>query len=496
MAKTDRQFPSFWTASLSLSELSVQTDARKRAVPAALLVLAGFSALFIQGLFFWGTQKASPNPLPNIAATHPLVFAMFLSLIALFVVHFISPYRFWMFLVASSVPFETSTAVSWLPRLSPMDYFAAIGLVVIVFKELFGKQPLLFKRQPWYFKTLICWSIFFVYGFVLCVHTHGEMKVVLRWGEFLYAYTLGVLVMEEDGESPFQILGTVLAFLGSSISVISLAQFILGHGNAANITGGFGQRNIMAAFLSFCLPITLQLFYMVEEKQKIIFGTASMLCLVGLIVSYSRGAWMGLLVATGFVLIINQPVRSRLKSSSRLRTILVFFIFVLTLAVTAVAVRFQGRSLFSASQRDMYWQTGKQMLYQSPVVGIGPGNYLRMLPGFLSKQNFAFYKKELKYKLRIDFWQHLHNAYLQLAVDYGLAGLLIWLSSMSSLCVGAFSSMRSSKNTLRLAMQMSLIAFLIHNSVDILFVNSLDWLFALMTAGCTLFVRRSASFKP
>jgi O-antigen ligase len=80
------------------------------------------------------------------------------------------------------------------------------------------------------------------------------------------------------------------------------------------------------------------------------------------------------------------------------------------------------------------------------------------------------------------FWQHLHNKYLQIIVEYGLIGFLLWVAALGLMVWPLLLRPTRSDHYFIAAFQISGLAFLIHNTVDILFVNSFDILFAFFVA--------------
>ena len=92
------------------------------------------------------------------------------------------------------------------------------------------------------------------------------------------------------------------------------------------------------------------------------------------------------------------------------------------------------------------------------------------------------YDYELREKHRLDFWQHLHSIYLQILVEYGLPGLFLWGLALSVLAAPALSRLSASAPPLDRIVPLALIAFFVHNTVDILFVNSIDLLMAFIMA--------------
>jgi len=63
-----------------------------------------------------------------------------------------------------------------------------------------------------------------------------------------------------------------------------------------------------------------------------------------------------------------------------------------------------------------------------------------------------------------------------------LIGLILWAAAFSLLALPLFRADILGSNPLFCAFQVSGLAFILHNSVDILFVNSLDIVFVILIA--------------
>lgn len=155
----------------------------------------------------------------------------------------------------------------------------------------------------------------------------------------------------------------------------------------------------------------------------------AMLLAVVVLLSQSRGAWMGLLFAAAAVLALRWP---------RWRTI---FLTALALGLAAALLIGPARvahvvlpdsaagetSVNTLPGRLELWQRALVMLHDSGMTGIGPGQFesvARVLyPPFYIGMQGAFY--------------HTHNLYLQMALDFGVLGL----AAFAALLMGMAASL-------------------------------------------------------
>jgi O-antigen ligase len=170
----------------------------------------------------------------------------------------------------------------------------------------------------------------------------------------------------------------------------------------------FGNSNDMAFHLVTIMPLAIALVFITRGLvPKILFGVSAALMLAAVVVTYSRGAFLGGLVALGFL-------AWRLGRSHRL-TILALAMLLIVLFLALVPGNYSVRllSIFMPSL-DPVGSSGARQgeLFRSlyvaarhPLFGIGMGNYA----------------SEMSYRGLVT-----HNAYTQVASEMGMAALVIY----------------------------------------------------------------------
>jgi O-antigen ligase len=134
--------------------------------------------------------------------------------------------------------------------------------------------------------------------------------------------------------------------------------------------------------------------------------------LIGLLATYTRGAWMGF--AAG--------VLALLPMTRKGRWLLLGGLIVLGLTVLVGPQQVRERFLTmgnpddpTVKERVYMWRSGLAMWRQHPMLGLGPGGV---------KREFASYALPEAVKKRTG---HLHNTPLQILVERGVLGLAAWL---------------------------------------------------------------------
>jgi hypothetical protein len=137
----------------------------------------------------------------------------------------------------------------------------------------------------------------------------------------------------------------------------------------------------------------------------------TLLALVALGLTYSRNAWVGLLVAVGTLVALTR----RLLLIVPLAVVLVVAVAVPSPLRAKILSAFDPASP-SVSERLYFWESGLHMLRDAPLLGLGPGGV---------KIYYPEYKNPTARRAGTS---HLHNDALQIAVERGLLGLAAWLA--------------------------------------------------------------------
>ncbi len=381
------------------------------------------------------------------------------------------------YLLIIAVPLEFSAPLGRLPliSLSPIDIFCLCALVAMV------SSP---KRRLLFFSLTrterVFWGLFLVWESLDALWQHGNQKPMLRWGEFLFVYMAASAINDSLRAKLRLNTAQLAACLGVIASILGVFQYIVSRGDYMAATGTFGQHNSLGVFLSLTLGAAVGLWLDGAHQHPRVWAIASLLIWIGLLTTFSRGAWIGVGTAIFFGLARRWQDISRWIPGHRA---LFATLSILTIAILSMLFIRSPRRLTTLSQRQRYWAAAKNVIFHHPLVGLGPGNYEKEIRSYLDGDNLQHYDFEMRVKGHIDFWQHLHNLYLQLAVDSGLIGLLLWLTAIG---LGLWHSLPGTpgrpESNLILCLWMSAIAFLVHNAFDIATVNSFDLLFAIWLA--------------
>ncbi len=254
--------------------------------------------------------------------------------------------------------------------------------------------------------------------------------------------------------------------------------------------GTFEQPNPFGGFMGMIWPLAAGIFLELlsearreREKAPRIFLTmlalgATVLALGGLVVSYSRGAWLGALAAAAVMGVLWPMRRVWGITVAVVGLVAVFWVARVGALPVEIAERFasvvefasvqdvRGVTIdaanFSLIERIAHWQAASRMATGRPWLGVGLGNFQAAYPNY-----------------RLLNWEHAlghaHNVYLNAVAETGLLGLGAYLLMWASVFIVTLRAIGGSIGWRR-GVSLGLLGvwthLAVHNLVDYLFVNN------------------------
>ncbi len=347
---------------------------------------------------------------------------------------------------------------------------------------------------------LLPFAIALLYSTLAAQSLEQAIPELVKWAEVIIIYFLGTQLLDERQRLPF--VGVVLA-AASIEALIGLRQFVFRIGPEAfelgrylRAYGSFGQPNPYAGYLGLTLPLALAITLWATETalrpqlpSRLKLQHAAIACIslgfwliiaAGIVASWSRAAWLGVVLSTlavlalyslsgrllillgGIFLIIAYPILPA-GIVARLSDVFIYFG---TWNARAVVITDQN---FSVLERVAHWQAAWEMFADNIWLGIGVGNWDEIYPRYLIDPWF-------------DAMGHAHNVLFHYAAVAGLFGLFTYLWLWIGSLVAAFIAVI--RNTdLNRAIAIGVFGLLvhlsIHNQLDNLWVQGMPLLVAL-----------------
>lgn len=337
-------------------------------------------------------------------------------------------------------------------------------------------------------------------------------REVIKWSELLVLLLVG-RALTGPHQAPWLaaalVLGAVLqASLGLYQFIFAIGpEYFTVLGRFMRAYGSFGQPNPFGGYLGLTLPAAASLtiwgwaasLHIIRgrtAKRRVwaqwgwagYYTVAVAVIAAGVLVSWSRGAWLG--AAAGLLcVVVLRSRRAALLSGVALLLLLAALLlgaFNPAIVPAPLAERLQDIPAyfgltdalnqpvtdenFSVLERLAHWVAAQRMWEQSPWLGVGPGNYAQVYPS-----------------VRLPQWEealgHAHNIYLNVAAETGLLGLAAYLGLFGVAAIWLWRQLRQAtlsnndSGRWRAAVLVGILGMLahlsVHNVVDNLFVQGM-----------------------
>jgi O-antigen ligase len=304
--------------------------------------------------------------------------------------------------IATALPVTALAVGAWILHLgvsgrpvgrSAFPVGATLALAgVFVLGTLFALHPLASVRETINFAILLLFLAAAADAFAL---DPGLFARTMRWLVVIAAICGVLAVLEAMGTIPGEFPRYNTAFNRAAL--------------------GFGQPNGLGLFFAILLPFALHEYrFAVGRAAKLGFGFALVCLVLGLFATFSRGAWLAILAGSG-VLLFTGDGRLIVRVWVGALVAAVLFDVVSGGLIRDTIERSIGDWVIE--QRAALMLAGVVMFLAYPLTGVGPGGYAESL------EEFGPQIPQL--------WDYLptpHNAYVQMAAETGIIGLLVFLA--------------------------------------------------------------------
>lgn len=201
--------------------------------------------------------------------------------------------------------------------------------------------------------------------------------------------------------------------ISASVSILfSFFCFIFRYTPGDRIAGFMGHYMTQAGLLVLFSALALSLFLFNRGKIRFVWGGMFVLAAVALVLTLTRSAWIGILVAGCVILFIYKP-----KTLVLVPIAASLFFVVSPKHIKNRALTIFKRNSYSNMERLEYIHAGIMIIKDYPLFGTGPDTVDMV---------FQDPKYELSESAKRNV--HLHNNFLQIAAERGLFSFMAWLT--------------------------------------------------------------------
>jgi len=295
-----------------------------------------------------------------------------------------------------------------------------------------------------------------------------EVSAAFVVGALLLSGLSGAWLLAWGGRSR-QTRTQLLGWVGVAATLLGAALTVYTVRNGGLTTDGGGAAvnpNVLAAALSPLLALgAAGGVWLAPARRRRWVGWAALAAwaalwlsdLLALIITGSRGAWAGLVVAAlvAGVWMLRPWAMQRWRAAGLVVDLGLITAAVVVIVIWLLLLMQPTPSTLSMGGRVALWRAGLALIGDAPFTGVGLRGTMMALSTYV-------------YILHVGFISHVHNLYLELAAEQGLIGLFAW----GFLVISAWAALVQARRRQVLPMTMqatvaaALTALLLHGVVD------------------------------
>src|SRR5256712_3965114 len=277
------------------------------------------------------------------------------------------------------------------------------------------------------------------------VQLDASLRELLRWLMYFGIAVATASTLRSPAAARRFVDGAVV--IAGWLCLIGLFVFWGANNPGLRWSSTFYWPNPFAAFLLLVLPVELSRYvYAPGTREALAHGALSVLLAGSLVLTYSRGAWVSLLVIVPLAALTVRPA-SWTRTVSRLA-----LVGLATAIAVAVLIRGPGSGSglvvedllgrvasvsdsqdYAVQGRRNFWRAGLAIFMDHPVMGTGPGTFGAMHPA---------YQRDVRYYAR-----DAHSLYVQAASEEGGVGLAALAVMLRTLVAAWGSALRAGRKT-------------------------------------------------
>ncbi|MCK4931724.1 MAG: O-antigen ligase family protein [Candidatus Aminicenantes bacterium] len=251
-----------------------------------------------------------------------------------------------------------------------------------------------------------------------------------------------------------------LALLASAyVSIFySLFTYVFKAAPGERVQGFMGHYMTQAGVMLLFGALALSIFIFSRDKARFFWGLGFLLSVLILILTSTRSAWIGMIIATSVILFFFKP---KTLIIIPIATALILFLSPKEVKNRALSI-FSTRS-YSNAQRLEYLNAGIKIIKEYPIFGTGPNTV---------EMEFQNPKYGLSEEAKQNV--HLHNNILQIAAERGIPTLLVWFVFLVWLLISLIKLVPNKDPTLFPLTVAAIAAFLAHFAAGFFEYNFAD----------------------
>ncbi|MCX7734031.1 MAG: O-antigen ligase family protein [bacterium] len=316
--------------------------------------------------------------------------------------------------------------------------YVSMALFGAVITYIYWKNKNIFFNFPRTFLLVFAFLIYGVLSALWATNPYKTQNLAVMIGPGILAY----LASQTLNSKEIRIISIFIAITSAIVSGYGILQLIGvypmppdQYGNPNPITT-FGLSNFAVEYLLLAFSLVIGFSFAERGPMKYLFITSSLINFIYIFGAKNRAGWVGMAtILAGFSLIYTlQKIRYGTDVRKVLRytgatLVILALLFAAFLNFTDYGKQISGRLKSfvqvgpgsSVTTRLMAWNASYEMMKDSPIFGVGAGNYeilsWKYAPRLLDEATMFT-------NTRVD---KAHNEYVQIMADLGIVGFSIFL---------------------------------------------------------------------
>jgi len=301
--------------------------------------------------------------------------------------------------------------------------FAFICWIVILIRK---KQKFIF---PSFFWPLIVYAVLSLISSFLSINPKASLKNSKELLLFLIVPIIYTAFPKENVLKKANLTLLASAYLSC---LYSLFYFFFKAPPGERISGFMGHIMTQAGLLLLFSCMALSMLIFTHDRIKYLWGLGFLLSLFMLILTLTRSAWIGLIIASSLILLLYKP-----------KTLIIVPLAVgLFYLVSPQPIKRRALSIFSLKDssnrtRIEYMRAGIKIIKDYPFFGTGPDTV-----------DMVFQNPKYELSERTKRFPHLHNNILQTGAERGIPTLLAWITFMIWVFISLIKLLKNKDPTL------------------------------------------------
>ena len=349
-------------------------------------------------------------------------------------------------------------------------HLLSVVLMGLWILKMLHERECIFKKSFLFFPILLFIILLFHSRF-FSIYIYSTKVVFLNYLSYFFVYCVFINTLSDND---IKRLIRLLVIISVGVSLFGLLCYFfkkyelffytkLFYKDRLNAT--FVNPNHFACYLNFMIPCTLFFFIASKGIKRILFLSALMILFVSLVLTFSHSGIIAFFI--GILYFMLTAIRKRLLQKRYIFPFVLLFIFSAVIFViykfSTVNTHLELKKIFSYGSHWLLWKGCLSLLSYNVL-----NSPLTFLTG-CGLGNFAFVYNTFHPILTLNFYEYAHNDYLQILIEIGLTGILIFMLIFISVMRAGIRQIESTDREsilLQLAVKTSLIAYFIHLLFD------------------------------